>query len=240
VQVPPPPQPWPPIVAIPGWSCGSGAWNRLLPAIGLAAVAHADIGSARAADKLLPTVLAALDAEPAVLIGSSLGAMLAVEAAVEAGARVRALVLLGGTLRFTSDDRKLGWPARAVERMVRRLAEDLPATVERFQMAMFAPGEEPEARAFRHEATCQYGWTMEGLMAGLDYLLAADLTRRVRDLACPVLWVHGDADGICPPGATAALGDRHARVVLPLAGHLPAWTRPREVADAVQRFLADA
>lgn len=240
MQAPPPPQPRPPIVAIPGWSCGSGAWHRLLTAIGHAGVAHADIGSARAADELLPTVLAALGAEPAVLVGSSLGAMLAIEAAVAAGARVRALVLVGGTLRFTSDDRETGWPARAVERMVRRLAEDPPATVERFQMAMFAPGEEPEARAFWHEPACRNGWTRQSLAAGLDYLLATDLTRCVRDLACPVLWVHGAADGICPPGATAALGDRHARVAIPTAGHLPAWTRPREVADAMQRFLADA
>jgi pimeloyl-[acyl-carrier protein] methyl ester esterase len=235
-----PPQPRPPIVAIPGWSCGSGAWNRLLPAIGHAVVSHAGIGSARVADELLSTVLAALGAEPAVLFGSSLGAMLAIEAAAEAGDRVRALVLVGGTLRFTCDDRKRGWPSRAVERMARRLAEDPPGTVERFQMAMFAPGEEPEARAFCHEPACRDGWTMEGLVAGLEYLLATDLTGCVRDLTCPVLWVHGDADGICPPGATAAMGDRHARVVIPTAGHLPAWTRPREVADVVQRFIADA
>lgn len=229
-----------PIVAIPGWSCGPGSWHRLLAEMGHDGVTHAEIGSARSGDELVPRVLAALGEEPAVLIGASLGAMLAIEAAAAAGARVRAVVLVGGTPRFTNADPDKGWPARTVERMARRLAEDPRGTVERFQIAMFAPGEQADSRAFRDEPTCHSGWTTEALAAGLDYLLAADLTGIVRDLQCRVLWIHGDTDGICPPGATAVAGDRHARVVIAQAGHLPAWTRPKEVAAAVRRLGTDA
>jgi pimeloyl-[acyl-carrier protein] methyl ester esterase len=229
-----------PIVAIPGWSCGPGSWNRLLTEIGRDGVTHAEIGSARSGDAFLPGVLASLGDEPAVLLGASLGAMLAIEAAAAAGAGVRAVVLVGGTPRFTNADPEKGWPARTVERMARRLAEDPQGTVERFQIAMFAPGEEADSRAFRDEPACHSGWTTEALVAGLGYLLATDLTGVVHDLQCPVLWVHGDADGICPPGATAVTGDRHSRVVIAKAGHLPAWTRPGEVAEAVRRFIADA
>lgn len=228
------------IVAIPGWSCGCGVWDRLASAAGWGEVTHVPVGSAGSPDAFLPLVMSSLGDEPAVIIGSSLGAMVAIEAAALLGNRVQALLLFGGTPRFTNEDPTRGWPARIVERMARRLEEDPRGVVERFQAAMFATGEEQEAHAFQRDPACHGGWTTAALRAGLDYLVTKDLTSTLRELACPVTWVHGGADTICPAGVLETIPMRHERLVIPSAGHLPAWTHSDEVAAYMRELVSDA
>lgn len=228
------------IVAIPGWSCGDGIWSRLLADAGCGAAAHVPVGAARTQQDFLPLVRASLNAEPAVLLGSSLGAMLAIEAALRYPAWVQALVLIGGTPRFTTDDRARGWPVRFIERIRRRIGEDPAAAVAAFQAGMFVAGEESAAGAFQQDPACHGGWTVEALGAGLDYLLATDVTDALDALECPVLWIHGAADAICPVGAIRDVPARHERCVIPAAGHLLGWTRPRDVVETIRRVAFDA
>lgn len=158
-------------------------------------------------------------------LANSVIAMLAIEVAARIAGHIRGLVLVGGTPRFISEDPRRGWPPRLFERMKRKMDQDVSAAVAGFQAGMFATGEELEAEAFRHQRSCHEGWSVDALLAGLDYLIATDLTERLEAVACPVLWIHGGADTICPPGAIAQVPRRHHCHVMPNAGHLPAWTR---------------
>lgn len=170
-------------------------------------------------------------------LANSVIAMLAIEVAARIAGHIRGLVLVGGTPRFISEDPRRGWPPRLFERMKRKMDQDVSAAVAGFQAGMFATGEELEAEAFRHQRSCHEGWSVDALLAGLDYLIATDLTERLEAVACPVLWIHGGADTICPPGAIAQVPRRHHCHVMPNAGHLPAWTRSQEVADTIRSFI---
>jgi pimeloyl-[acyl-carrier protein] methyl ester esterase len=224
-------------VLIPGWSCGPGVWDRLLVDVGMMSATHVDFRGVRRPADFSAAVMTAMGDEPLFLIGSSMGAMLAIEVASRITGHIRGLVLVGGTPRFISDDPRRGWPTRLFERMKRKMNQDVSATVAGFQAGMFATGEESAADAFRHQRSCHEGWTVDALLAGLDYLIATDLTERLEAVACPVLWIHGGADTICPPGAIAQVPQRHHCHVMPNAGHLPAWTRSHEVASTMRSFF---
>ncbi len=227
----------PRFVLIPGWSCGPGVWDRLLADTGIMAATCADFSEVQSPADFPAAVMARMGEEPLFLIGSSMGAMLAIEVAARIDGHIRGLVLVGGTPRFISEDPGRGWPSRVLDRMKRRLHEDASGVIARFQAGMFATGEESDAAAFRQERRCCELWTIDALVAGLDYLIATDLTERLEAVACPVLWIHGGADTICPLGAIAQVPRRHHCRVMPNAGHLPAWTRSQEVADTIRSFI---
>lgn len=230
------------LVTIPGWSCGAGSWSRMLASLGLAGDCP-DYRGVRTPAEFLPRVLACAGDGPSVLVGASMGGLLAVETALAKPAAVEAIVLVGGTPCFVSGERASGWPARVVVRMRRRIIEESGArasdgVVDAFQRRMFAPGEEDAAEAFLGEAGCRSGWDDDSLLAGLDYLLATDVTSTLADVRCPVLWIHGTDDTICPAAASERASVGHHRLIVPRAGHLPAWARPVETATAIARFLA--
>jgi len=236
------------LLTIPGWSCGAGVWSRLLAAMGRASICP-DFRPVRTAAGFLSQVLAVLGESPGVVVGSSMGGMLAIQAARERPASVAAIVIVGGTPRFVSEDHRLGWQSRYVTRLRRRLEEESLGSAEAgsavasgavatFWQSLFAAGEEAAASAFFGDRSCGSGWDGASLLAGLDYLLATDIRTSLGSLQCPVLWIHGDADRVCPPGATEHVPPPHQRLVIPGAGHLPAWTRPGETAAAIERFLA--
>lgn len=240
-----------PLLAIPGWSCGAGVWSRLLVAMGREAV-FPDFRGVRSAQGFLPRVVECLRGDSSVIIGSSMGGLLAVQAATERPESVEAVVLVGSTSRFVATDRRLGWPVRVVERMRQRLSQRTTggasesatssalssAMVDAFRREMFVDGEEDAAADFARDSGSSEPVDTAILLAGLDYLMATDTGPILEDLRCPVLWVHGTGDVVCPPGALERVPRGHRRVMLSGAGHLPAWTRPLETASVIDRFLS--
>ncbi|GAA0469518.1 arylesterase [Paractinoplanes deccanensis] len=208
--------------------------------------------------ELIADLIAVLDdagVRRAVLVGNSLGGLVAFLAAALRPDRVAGLVLIGASVDLrgaepsalqramaTFDDEdgaaESGW--RHYNRHAWR--RDYPGFVDWFVATALGCEATPETLA-------------EGRAAGLDNtpeLLAATLrgrasgdSARLRALAtritAPALVIHGDHDEIVPPAwgreLAAVLGARHAE--LPGAGHCPHVTRPAEVA-ALVRELGEA
>jgi pimeloyl-[acyl-carrier protein] methyl ester esterase len=182
---------------------------------------------------------AAMPREPVVIMGWSMGGMLALELALANPEQVTGLILIGTSPTFVSSDRTKGWPERAVTRMKRTLTKDADVTLAQFQQAMFAESEAESADEF-HEARSHTGamdFSPPGLSAGLDYLIGFDQSANLSDLACPVLWIHGAEDSICPVGCLDAVPSDHQKLIIPKAGHAPQWSRPEIVQDAVREFI---
>lgn len=209
-------------VFIHGWSASPCAWGQFpedLPTPPTF-VSFADVATA---DGFLPAVIDALPAEPTVVFGWSMGALLAIESALAAPDRIAALVLFAGTPCFCSPDRSLGWPTRTLRRMQQQLAMDPLHCLRDFQRNMFADSESNAfaelSRACPLPESC--GFSPAGLHAGLDYLATTDLRTSLGSLSCPVLWIHGSHDRICPPGALADVPPSHEILLIPDTGHLP-------------------
>jgi pimeloyl-[acyl-carrier protein] methyl ester esterase len=212
-------------VFLPGWGFGKGPvemalaggrWRaRALPGSGAGEIPPVTFTDAR------DMLLAAL---PPVchLGGWSLGAMLALACAIAAPKRILGLFLMSATPCFV---RRSGWtlgrpPAEL--RALRRQAEaDGPAILPDFS-----------ARFCEDQAGRATGWLLEhadpmptsALVAGLTWLLAADLREEAHCVTCPVTLLHGEEDTLIPPQAAYWLADRlpHARLVLlPGRAHAP-------------------
>ncbi len=203
---------------------------------------------------LLETFRAFMDAlhvQQATLIGSSLGAGLAIGMSLEHPERVAGLVLIGGlpadvlaSMRSSKTGQfirhrpplwltKLGsriTGRRSIARILQELIHDQslisPIVVERMHRLRFQPG-------FFHAIYSQ-----------LDQIPEWDTTfaPRLRDISHPTLILWGAYDKIFPPSAGQTLHTTipgSAFLVAPDSGHLPQWENPDFVNPAILKFLAD-
>jgi len=207
--------------------------------------------------------LAAGLADASVLVGWSLGAMLALDIACRHPHKVSRLVLLAGTARFVADD--TGWPglqAEVVDAFQRDYASAPAATLARF-LALQCIGE-PRRRVVQQAlAQCLSPGAQEGLCAGqaaddglrpgvgrsaapnpfedgLAILAAADLRPLLGGIRQPVLLLHGDQDALMPVAAAYRLAQAlpQARLqVLEGSGHALPVSRAADCAGHILAFV---
>ena len=153
---------------------------------------------------------------PSVLVGHSLGALVAIEAALAWPDKVRALVLCAAA------------PRLGVDPELARVLRDEPAAVIAWLADnALSPTAKPAIR--RGFLAAGEATPVEVTRADFDIVGATDLSARISALACPVTWLDGADDGIVP----ATEGRAGAIVKVPGAGHLLPIEAPAAVADAV-------
>lgn len=194
-----------------GWASSPAIWGTLPTRL------DSDPTFANFADANSTTELdAAADAVVSqILIGWSLGGILAIGAAARAPDTVQALVLISTTPRFID-----ACPARVLHRMQSRLTREPDATITDFQARAGIPGAACDVRS-----------------AGLDYLANCDLRSELAALPCPILWIHGDADPIIPAD-TIAPREQDQVYILPDLGHAPFLEDPESCELRIREFLA--
>lgn len=194
----------------------------------------------------LADLLTVLDLRDVTAVAWSLGAQVLLRALPGIRGRLRGAVLVAATPRFTTGhDWPHGLPARQLEVLAQRLRRDPARTRARFLADLLAPAERAAVGAPRL-AALDAGMPLPDVaaaLAGLDALAATDLRESLPSVRLPVLLLHGDADPICPIGASRALAEAipGARLApLAGAGHAPFLTREDEVASAVLDLLEHA
>jgi pimeloyl-ACP methyl ester carboxylesterase len=181
------------------------------------------------------------------LVGASMGAGIAVEAALARPGAVASLVLVapgGALLGEAPDSFRPIWAAEveALDRGDLETAADINV-----RAWVDGPGRSPEAvpsevrelvRTMQREAFELPDWDPE---VAPEHELAPPASARVAELICPVLVVVGEADD----PAIVALAERIAGeaprsrlVVWPDAGHMLSLERPEAFAELVEDFLA--
>jgi pimeloyl-ACP methyl ester carboxylesterase len=170
-----------------------------------------------------------------VLVGSSIGAWLALELATKCPAHFEALVLVSPLgvrsgppdLRFYPD-----YFALSQAEMDELLWAD-PARAELDLKAL--PDDELVAHLRDREAVARYGWD--------PYFHTPNLLRRLRRLRLPTLIARGKEDGLVGPPVVAVLSEAIADsevVTIPGAGHFVDIEQPERLVEAVDTFLAAA
>ncbi|MCK6456498.1 MAG: alpha/beta fold hydrolase [Phycisphaerae bacterium] len=172
---------------------------------------------------------------PVVLVGLSLGGIIAFEFYRRYRDRVRALVLCNTRANPESPEgvERRETLAGAVRKTGSRAAAD--AMIEQ----LFAPAASAGLRATWHRIMCEQ--SPVGVAATAMALAGRpDSYPTLPRIDCPTLVVAGEEDAITPPATLDEIhrGVRGSRlVVIPQAGHMPPVERPDAFASVLRRFL---
>jgi pimeloyl-ACP methyl ester carboxylesterase len=243
----------PPVLFLPGYGTDASMWRRQLDALAsgftIIACDHRGIGASRplsagtvaladlAADAR--ALLASLGHRPALVVGASMGAAVALELALADPGAVSRLVLVAPLLepdaRFAAVLR--AWTAHDTPTSEARIRAMLPWLFGRDLLA-HAGRREAAAAALRAMAARTPADTLarhaDALLAWLG-TRTADLAR----VALPVLVVCGTDDVLTPPAQADALAAAlpEARLeVLPGAGHSLPIERAAELNELIRKF----
>jgi pimeloyl-ACP methyl ester carboxylesterase len=166
---------------------------------------------------------AALCLGPSVLVGHSMGALVAAEAALAWPDKVRGLVLCAAAPRLPVSDE-----------LVALIRDDYASVPAWLAERGLSPRARPAVR--RGFVAAGVAAPRETTLADFEALRAADLGARVRDLTCPVIWLDGADDRIVSPPPTP--GERPGSVrTLADVGHLVPIEDPGAVAAAVRALI---
>lgn len=179
------------------------------------------------------------------LAGWSLGGQVALELAPLLAGRLRRLILVGATPRFTAAaDWEAGLPATQVRAMARDLKRHYLKTMGDFFALQFA-GESMPRERYRQivDFAVRSGRLPEPdvALAALETLRCEDQRQVLSQIDVPVLVQHGELDRIALPAAADYLAAHlsAARLqLLPGVGHAPFLSRPQEVCRRWQDFLS--
>ncbi|HVV53208.1 MAG TPA: alpha/beta fold hydrolase [Polyangia bacterium] len=223
----------PSVVFIHGAGAGSAIWSMTLARVARGAHAVAvdlpghgpsELGGAPAALTLeryrdaVGALCGALCLGPSVLVGHSLGALIALEAALAWPDKVRALVLVAAAPRLPVDPELLA------------LLRDDPAAVTAW-LADHALSPQAKPAVRRGFLAAGAGAPPEVTRADFEIVRTTDLTPRLAAVASPLTWLDGADDRIVPPAARE--GRRGQVLTVPAAGHLLPIEAPGAVAETV-------
>jgi 3-oxoadipate enol-lactonase len=207
-----------------------------LPGHGNSAPPRAAVSIEGMADEV-SALLAALDEEPAHVVGLSLGACVALRLGLQSPSRVRSLTLVNPFARVQPTG------PRDVARLLLRLTM-LGVAPMRMVGAHVARGlfPWPEQRALYEAAVTSLGATSRrGYASALRALAQFDARGQVAAIRRPTLVVAGDRDTMVPlaPKLRLAAAIPSARiVVVPASGHATPYDQPATFNRVLLEFLA--
>jgi pimeloyl-ACP methyl ester carboxylesterase len=229
----------PAITLLPGLACDAQLWRDQLGALApLGPVRVADVHTRHAS---LPAMAAALLAETEGalhLVGTSMGGMVALEAARQAPQRVQSLALLATSARpDTPELRQLRTDAIGLFEQG-RLREVLQANV----AFAFHPAHAAALTA-DYLAMVERAGAMQLIAQNRAVMARADLRPSLPAIGCPTLVVCGRDDRLTPPEHSQEIADAVPGTQLELldeCGHMLTWEQPARVnallLDWLRRF----
>ncbi len=243
----------PDVVLLHGWGMNADVWEGILPALTKQfRVTLLDLpGHGRSLDSLadysLQNLAASIDAfvpQNALLVGWSLGGMIATQLTLDNPDNIRKLVLIASAPQFVRDDT---WPdgtdAEVLDSFANGLKQNYQQTIKRF-IAIQAMGSE-HAREQQHilrERVFRHGNPQPAaLEAGLAILRHTNLRPELAKITCPTLLISGEHDSLFRRRAAEKTRDMitGARLsIIPGAGHAPFLSHPDAFLQTLISFLS--
>jgi len=245
----------PDIVLLHGWGMHGGYWDGLVSVlkehyrvhcIDLPGHGRSDYHGEQTlqdyADVIVQTMQQHIESA-AVLMGWSLGGLIAQRMVLDHAQLFRRLILMASTASFVQRE---GWPhalsADVLHGFARDLLEDYKGTLKRF-LALQVRGSERQqqglrelkARLFVHGEPRQ-----EALRVGLELLRDTDLRHELPMLAKPVCIIGGERDTLVPVevlNEMAQLLPDASTHSIKGAGHAPFLSHPQDVLMMMKEFL---
>jgi len=243
----------PDVVLLHGWGMNADVWEGILPALTKRfRITLLDLpGHGRSLDSLtdyslqnLATTIATFVPQNAMLVGWSLGGIIATQLTLNNPDNIRKLVLVASAPQFVCDD---SWPdgtaADVLDSFADGLKQNYQQTIKRF-IAIQAMGSE-HAREQQHilrERVFRHGNPQPAaLEAGLAILRHTNLRPELSKITCPTLLVSGEHDSLFRPSAAEKTQSMISNARLSMisgAGHAPFLSHPDEFLQILIPFLS--
>lgn len=226
------------LLLLPGMACDAELFAHQQPV--LARTHRVHVSDAHSRFDTLPAMVAALLDEhhgAHVLVGASMGGMLALEMLRQAPQRVRAVALLGSTARSDTPE-LIKLRTQACELFAAgRMDEVLRANT----LFAFHPNSmRDRALVARYLAMVGRAGAAQLIAQNRAVMARADSRPLLKTLTCPLLIACGEADGLTTPEQAremAALAP-HARLeIVPGAGHMLTMEQPERVNALLLHWL---
>jgi pimeloyl-ACP methyl ester carboxylesterase len=203
----------------------------------------------------LRRILVTLDVSEALLVGHSMGGMVALQLACDDpsffSSRVNALALVSTMAdplvhpRGLARGTRLSAPvaARSVLLMARLGLGTVPSRDMRYWVSRMCFGAEATNAQVRFVEQMHAATSGRTIAEQLPSLAVFDLYSTLGSVSVPVLVVVGSHDHLTPPGQARRMADvltRAELVELPRCGHMPMIERPHEFSHLLEEFSAKA
>ena len=249
----------PHIVLLHGWGLNSGVFDQVAPLlaetmqvqlIDLPGFGHnAAIPLAELQETFAQ--LASVIPDNAIVLGWSLGGLLAQQLALSHPQKVSKLITVASTPHFmavadTNEDAKgsgwLGIAPKVLMQFETQLARDYQKTVQRFLaiQAMGSVSAKHDMQALKQAIEAYPPPCEASLLQGLKLLQQVDLREQIEMIQQPTLRVYGRLDSLVPQRAVAAIQalQLHAQsVVMEHVSHAPFISNKVEFCGIVTRFI---
>jgi len=233
-----------PLVFLHGWAQSRQIWQRQQQAFpGATFFKLPGHGGAADSDDWITSIASQLPESPSIIVGWSLGGMIAMQLALNYPEKVAALVLVSSTPDFCS---RQGWDHGCSNDLFNAFRSGIESntvkTMNRFFALMFQGDEisRQEYNEIAHSAIDKVNQPSEaGLKKGLEYLESLDLRQQLNRIAQPTLVMHGDGDAIIPVGAGLHLAESMVNSCWHLfeqCGHAPFLTQSETFNEALEAW----
>ena len=214
-----------PLVLLPGWGFDEAVWQPLLPYLQTwANVESLSLEVGTSGPDEYCAELAKVLPEHCVLLGWSLGGMLATRLVALYPERIRGLITLATNASFVA---RPHWPdamaPEVFEQFYQRVSNNPQRGLKRF-CQLVAKGGARASEQLPWLERCLLEQQAEPHLSGLDFLAAIDNSALLDKITCPSLHILGGGDALVPVAAAEVMKQKikslQSLQVLTSAGHL--------------------
>ncbi|MEW6989848.1 pimeloyl-ACP methyl ester esterase BioH [Colwelliaceae bacterium 6441] len=244
-----------PLVFIHGWGMNSGVWQPCvaqlkdnfrvitvdLPGFGV----NVDYQiSPYTLDNIAAEIVNIID-EPAVVIGWSLGGMVATEIARKYPQKLKGLVTIASSPCFVEQDNWPGIQAEVLALFHRQLEQDAQKTINNFLkiQAMGSPHLREDIKLIR-DLVMQYPMPHKNILElSLRFLENEDQRQQLNDIRLPFLRMYGKLDGLIPKSVipkVSLLANTSDVIIFDKASHAPFISDLSAFIEALSSWLSRA
>lgn len=226
-----------PIYLLHGWGMNQNVWKLVLPELRLRLKneirpldlpGYGDNGYCPYPYDLesLTSWLAMEIKEPAIVLGWSLGGLVAQQLAFQHPEKVLKLGLIGSTPKFVEDNNWAGIKSKVLSSFAQQLQKDHNKTIEKFMaiQALGSPHAKQDIKQIKELVLSADAPNQAALSAGLTMLKQVDLRQQFSKLTVPVVGVFGRLDSLVPAATIEKLEKLNSKFqadVLASASHAP-------------------